>query len=96
MQGVDTALAAYTSELDSLANPMTNHVLSAEMHNQSINSMALVSARRTRESLEILKLIVASSLVALCQALDLRWLRARILNDLDHVSKQLALNCDLM
>lgn len=78
IQGIDTALAAYTSELDSIATPMTNHILSAEMHNQSVNSMALVSSTKTREGLEILKLIIASSLLALCQAVDLRWLRHHI------------------
>lgn len=75
---MDIALASYASELDSLAHPMTNHVMSAEMHNQSVNSMALVSARKTREALELLQLIISSSILSLCQAIDLRWLQKEI------------------
>ncbi len=45
-KGTDTAQAAYCAELDALTPPLTSHVLSAEMHNQAVNSLALVSARR--------------------------------------------------
>ncbi|KAG6878186.1 hypothetical protein C0993_010947 [Termitomyces sp. T159_Od127] len=74
-KGIDIACAAYVAELGYLANPVSSHVQSAEMHNQAVNSMALVSARATINSLEVLSMLTASYLYALCQALDLRALQ---------------------
>ncbi|KAG8955669.1 hypothetical protein FRC04_007660 [Tulasnella sp. 424] len=71
-KGLDIATAAYVSELGYLANPVSTHIQSAEMHNQAVNSLALVSARATITALDVLTMLVSSYLYILCQALDLR------------------------
>lgn len=72
MKGVDTNMAAYMSELSFLANPVHNHVVCAEMGNQALNSLALVSARYTDTAVDILAIMCACTLYGVCQALDLR------------------------
>ncbi|PVH97512.1 phenylalanine ammonia-lyase [Periconia macrospinosa] len=72
MKGVDISMAAYLSELSFLGNPVHNHVVSAEMGNQALNSLALVSARYADSAVDILSLMCACTLYATCQALDLR------------------------
>jgi phenylalanine ammonia-lyase len=82
MKGLDTSMASYMSELSFLANPVHNHVVNAEMGNQSLNSLALISARYTDTAVEILQLMAAVYLYALCQALDLRKLQIEFETDL--------------
>ena len=82
MKGVDINMASYMAELAFLANPMSSHVQSAEMCNQSINSMALVSARYTHMAIDVLSLMSSTYLYALCQALDLRVMHVNYLRSL--------------
>ena len=71
-KGLDVVIAGLTSELGFLANPVGSHVQTAEMGNQSLNSLALVSARYTLEAVDVLSQIASAHLLVLCQALDLR------------------------
>ncbi|KAH9485448.1 Phenylalanine ammonia-lyase [Psilocybe cubensis] len=78
-KGIDIASASYVAELGYLAAPVSTHIQSAEMHNQAVNSLALISARATITSLDVLSMLIASYLYLLCQALDLRTLRSELL-----------------
>ena len=71
-KGTDIMVAALQSELGFLANPVGSHVQTAEMANQALNSLALISARYTLDALDVLSQLSAVHLIALCQALDLR------------------------
>ncbi len=73
-KGFDVNMAAYMAELASLSHPISAHGVSAEMGNQSVNSMGLVAARRAVTAAEVLCLMQATLLYMLCQALDLRCL----------------------
>ena len=77
-KGIDIALAAVTSELMFLGNPVSTHVQSAEMSNQAINSLALISGRQTLQAVECLSMIQAWSLYLLCQAFDIRALQHKM------------------
>ncbi|CAA7259131.1 unnamed protein product [Cyclocybe aegerita] len=82
-KGIDIATASYVSELGYLAAPVSTHIQSAEMHNQAVNSLALISARATVTSLDVLSMLIASYLYLLCQALDLRALRVELFTGID-------------
>ncbi|KAL4930459.1 aromatic amino acid ammonia-lyase [Aspergillus undulatus] len=75
MKGVDINMAAYMSELAYLANPVSSHVQSAEMHNQGVNSLAFLSARYTMQAADLVCMMGACALYVACQALDLRVLQ---------------------
>ncbi|EJF57511.1 phenylalanine ammonia-lyase [Dichomitus squalens LYAD-421 SS1] len=87
-KGIDIHAAAYVGELGYLANPVSTHVQSAEMHNQAVNSLALISARATLNSLEVLSLLMSSYLYALCQALDLRALQHEFQLEVDDILRE--------
>lgn len=84
-KGIDIGTAAYVAELGYLANPVSTHIQSAEMHNQAVNSMALVSGRATINSLEVLSILIASYLYSLCQALDLRALQSEFMDGMVYI-----------
>jgi len=89
LKGIDVNTAAYTSELGFLANPVSNHVQSPEMHNQAINSLGLLSARQTLAAVECLSLIAANCLYTGCQAVDLRTLHRTFIGSMRAPSKTL-------
>lgn len=88
-KGTDVMIAALTSELGFLANPVGTHVQTAEMGNQSLNSLALISARYTMDAISVLTQLSSAHLVALCQALDLRAMHVRFMEASEPLFHQL-------
>ena len=80
-KGTDINVASLAAELGFLANPV-NHVQTAEMGNQSLNSLALISARYTHTAVDVLAQLAAAHLLAVCQALDLRALHKQFFDSL--------------
>ncbi|KAF2860891.1 Phenylalanine/histidine ammonia-lyase [Piedraia hortae CBS 480.64] len=68
MKGVDVNIAGYMSELGFLGNTVGGFVQNAEMGNQDVNSLALISGRVTMESLEVLGCMVAAGVVVVEEA----------------------------
>lgn len=87
-KGIDIATAAYVGELGYLAAPVSTHIQSAEMHNQAVNSLALISARATINSLDTLSILVSSYLFVLCQALDLRALEVEFKDGMQRIIRE--------
>ena len=83
MKGVDVMCASFVSELGFLANPVGCHVQTAEMGNQALNSLALISARYTHYAADLLSKLCAAHLLVVCQALDLRAFDAAFLSALE-------------
>lgn len=69
-------MAALQAEMGYLSAPV-NHVQTAEMGNQSLNSLALISTRYTHVSNDVFTQMIAIHIIALCQALDLRVLKVQ-------------------
>ena len=85
MKSVDIMIASLQSELGFLSSPAGTHVLSAEMGNQSLNSLGLISARYTHTALDVLSQLASAHLFVLCQALDLRAMHLRFLKTMQPV-----------
>lgn len=87
-KGIDIMVASLQSELGFLANPVGTHVQTAEMGNQALNSLALISARYTVDAIQVLTQLSAAHLLALCQAVDLRVMNLQFLENLSgHFTK---------
>ncbi|RAL10374.1 aromatic amino acid ammonia-lyase [Aspergillus homomorphus CBS 101889] len=80
-KAIDLYISALQSELGFLAGPV-NHVQNAEMGNQSLNSLALISARYTATGVRVLTELTAAHLLSACQALDLRAMQLQFLGSI--------------
>lgn len=69
---LDIASSSYLAKLTFLSQRLIHLNRNAECGNQSLNSMALASARYTLDAVDLLTTMCASTLLAACQALELR------------------------
>ena len=74
---LDIMIAALASEMGFLTGNVGSHVQTAEMGNQALNSLALISARYTLTAIDLLAKLVSVHLLVVCQALDLRVMNER-------------------
>ncbi|KAJ3125229.1 hypothetical protein HK098_000427 [Nowakowskiella sp. JEL0407] len=77
-KGLDVSMASYMSELADLSSPISLFVQSAELNNQSVNSLALLSARKTERAIEVFQMMLSCLLLSLCQGADMRALEHKI------------------
>ncbi|KAF9070284.1 L-Aspartase-like protein [Rhodocollybia butyracea] len=82
LKSSDLCCAAYLSEIGFLSGSFLPHINSTEHHNQSINSMALASARYAKSCVQLLQQLVATYLYTVCQAIDLRAMNIQYLEKL--------------
>lgn len=93
LKGIDVCAASLQAELGFLTMPTEPHVQYAEMGNQSLNSLALLSARYTHTAINVLSQLSAAYLLTLCQALDLRVLNMRFLADIEPKFRAYTTDC---
>jgi len=72
LKGMEIDMSGWLSKLNFLANPVTTHTQSAEGHNQTLNSLAFLSAQITADAVKVLQIMMTHHLYALAQAIDLR------------------------
>ena len=93
-KGIDINMAAYMSELCHKCNgSVLAGMQSAEMHNQNLNSLALVAARNVHDAKAVLEKMCACYLWVLCQALDLRVLNENFLDTMRITTPAEVLRC---
>ncbi|MCO5580835.1 hypothetical protein L7F22_034708 [Adiantum nelumboides] len=95
LKGVDITMISYLSELLYLANSVTTLLQSAEQHNRDVRSIRLIFAQKTREAIHILKMMLASMIVSLCQAANLRHLKEVLQETITSIVQKEAFECGL-
>ncbi|KAF9058895.1 L-Aspartase-like protein [Rhodocollybia butyracea] len=83
LKSSDLCCSAYLSEIGFLSGSFLPHINSTERHTQSINPMALASARYAKNCVQLLQQMVATYLYTVCQAIDLRAMNVQYLDKLN-------------